>query len=142
MLYYYENGQVGTRIYNSELAVIEGEIYLVKWSGKVAANETRVITNSNGNGLLAPGTYYFGEDGKLFTGVKEGDDGILYYYKNGALGNRAHNSELVEINGEIYLVKWSGKVAVNESRFVPESKTNGLISTGTYYFGEDGKLQG
>lgn len=141
ILYYYENGKLGNRIYNSELAVINGEIYLVKWSGKVAANETRVITKTSSNGLLESGTYYFGEDGRLFTGVKADEDGCLYYYENGKLGNGIYNSKLAEINGEIYLVKWSGKVAVNETREITKANNKGLIEPGTYYFGEDGKLQ-
>ena len=90
---------------------------------------------------MAPGSYYFGEDGKLFTGVKKEADGILYYYEKGALAKSIYNSELVENNGDIYLVKWSGKVAANETRDITSARTNGLVSAGTYYFGEDGKLQ-
>ncbi len=138
--YYCENGNLGTRIYNSELVEINGAIYLVKWSGKVAVNEYREITAANSNGLLKAGSYYFGMDGKLFTGVKEEADGILYYYKNGQLGLRQYNSELVEIDGAIYLVKWSGKVAKDETRKIIAIKSNGLVAEGTYYFGEDGKL--
>ncbi len=140
-LYYYcENGKLGTRIYNNELVEINGAIYFVKWSGKVAVNETRTITSANSNGLLANGSYYFGEDGKLFTGVKEDTDGVLYYYKDGKLGNGIYNSKLAEINGKIYLVKWSGKVAANESRTITSANSNGLLANGSYYFGEDGKL--
>ena len=91
--------------------------------------------------MLAAGTYYFGADGKLFTGVMEGDDGILYYYQNGQLGNGKYNSELVKVDGDIYLVKWSGKVAANETRAVTAAKANGLVEAGTYTFGADGKLQ-
>ena len=141
ILYYYKDGKLGNGIYNNELAEINGEIYLVKWSGKVAADEKRVIPADRTNGVLVAGTYYFGTDGKLFTGVKKEADGILYYYKDGKLGNGIYNSELAEINGEIYLVKWSGKVAANEERVIPANKANGLLEAGTYYFGEDGKLQ-
>lgn len=140
ILYYYKDGQLGNRIYNSELVEINGAVYFVKWSGKVAKDETRIITALNSNGLLASGSYYFGEDGKLFTGMKE-DDGVLYYYQNGQLGTRIYNSEVVEFNGDIYLIKWSGKVAVNETRDITAAKSNGLLEPGTYYFGEDGKLQ-
>ena len=140
-LYYYQNGKLVNRTYNSELVEINGDIYLVKWSGKVAVNETRKITADKTNGLLTAGTYYFGADGKLFTGVMAGADGILYYYQNGQLGNRKYNSELVKIDGAIYLVKWSGKVAVNETRAVTAAKANGLVEAGTYTFGADGKLQ-
>jgi len=141
VLCYYQNGKLGSGLYNSELMEFNGAIYLVKWSGKAAASEVREITSAKSNGLLAPGTYYFGEDGKLFTtGVIKGDDGILYYYEDGKLGNAIYNSELVEVNGAIYLVKWSGKVAANETRAITSAKANGLVKAGTYVFGEDGKL--
>ena len=52
-----------------------------------------------------------------------------------------NNSELVEIDGDIYLVKYSGKVAVDETRAITAAKANGLVKAGTYYFGADGKLQ-
>ena len=141
ILYYYKNGQLGLRQYNSELVEIDGAIYLVKWSGKVARNETRNITAIKAHGLLDPGSYYFGEDGKLFTGVMADEDGVLYYYENGVIGSYKYNSTLVEVNGDIYLVKWSGKVAVNETRNITSANSNGLVAAGSYYFGEDGKLQ-
>lgn len=140
ILYYYKDGKVGSSIYNNELTEINGDLYFVKWSGKVAANETRTISAQKCNGLLNAGTYYFGDDGKLFTGVKLGTDGIMYYYKAGELGNSIYNNELIDINGNIYFVKWSGKVAINETRFIPASKTNGLVDAGTYTFDENGML--
>ena len=93
------------------------------------------------NGLVSADTYYFGKDGKLFTGIKEGTDGFLYYYKDGKVAVGLYNSELAEINGSVYIIKWSGKVATDETRFVPGSLTNGLFTAGTYTFGADGKLQ-
>lgn len=139
-LYYYENGKLGRELYNSELVEVNGDIYLVKWSGKVAVNENRGITREKSNGLLSPGNYYFGEEGKLFTGIKAGDDGALYYYKNDKICVGMYNSELVEIDGNIYLVKWSGKIATNESRKITSENSNGLLNIGTYYFGADGRL--
>ena len=119
---------------------------MVKWSGKVAVNETRAIPLEACNGLVEVGTYEFGADGKLipadtFTGVRAGDDGVLYYYVNGSVGSRIYLNELVEIDGTIYLVKWSGKVAVNETRVINAENSNGLLIDGSYYFGADGKLQ-
>ena len=142
-LYYYKNGGICKEVYNSELVKINGEIYLVKWSGKVAANETRVVPATKTNDLLEPGTYEFDAEGKIvppFTGVKAADDGTLYYYKNGGICKAVYDTELVEVNGDIYLVNWSGKVVANETRFVPGSKTNDLKPSGFYIFGIDGKL--
>ena len=139
-LYYYKDGKIANGLYNSELAEIDGSVYLIKWSGKVAADETRYVPGSVTNGLMPSDVYYFGTDGKLFTGIKEGADGVLYYYKDGKVASGHYNSELVEIDGSVYFVKWSGKVAVSETRFVSASKTNGLFTPGTYTFGADGKM--
>ena len=142
-LYYYKDGAVCSGIYNSELVEIDGSVYLVKWSGKVAANETRTVLAEKTNGLVAAGVYSFGADGKLITPVTEVKDdgtGILYYYKDGKIAKAQYDSELVEINGAIYLVKWSGKVAVNETLYIANSKANGLMKSGYYSFGADGKL--
>ena len=106
-------------------------------------NSSKVIGKSQANGLLDVGSYEFGVDGKMrkpITEVKADASGTLYYYKDGKICSGKYNSELVEIDGSIYLVKWSGKVAANETRTVSASKTNGLVKAGTYEFGADGKL--
>ena len=142
-LYYYKDGAVCSGIYNSELVEIDGSVYLVKWSGKVAANETRTVLAEKTNGLVDAGVYNFGADGKLIppvTEVKDNGNGILYYYRDGKIVSAEYDSELVEINGAIYLVKWSGKVAVNETLYIANSKANGLMKSGYYSFGADGKL--
>ena len=108
-------------------------------------NETRFVSAEKANGLVATGTYRFGTDGKMilsFTEIKADENGTLYYYRDGRLGSGIYNNELVEIDGSIYFVKWSGKVAVNETRFVSAKKANGLVEAGAYAFGADGKLVG
>ena len=139
VLYYYVNGLIMTG--KPGLIEIDGVIYDVKWSGKVAVNEYRDVTADRSNGLLAEGKYYFGADGRLqalFTGVKAGDDGILYYYVNGIV--KTGTPGLIEIDGVIYDVKWSGKVAADEYRDVTDERSNGLLENGKYYFGADGRL--
>ena len=89
---------------------------------------------------MPAGTYVFGADGMLYTGVKADETGTLYYYKDGKICTGTYNNELVEINGSVYFVKWSGKVAVNETRTIIARRTNGLMPAGTYVFGADGKL--
>ena len=141
-LYYYKDGKIGTGVYESELVKIDGAIYLVKWSGKVAANETRYVPESKTNGLIAAGTYEFGADGKMvmFTGVRADGAGTLYYYNEGEIVSATYDGELVNVNGDIYCVCWSGKVLVNQTRTITEAKTNGLKPAGSYIFGMDGKL--
>ena len=76
----------------------------------------------------------------MFNGVKADANGVLYYYKDGAIATGLYTSEIVEIDGALYLVKYSGKVAVNETRTIGKAQTNGLLPAGTYEFGADGKL--
>ena len=146
-LYYYVEDVIMTG--NPGLVEVDGAIYDVKWSGKVAVNEHRYITPDKAHGLMeVEGSYvtrYFGEDGKLvepFTGVKAGEDGELYYYVKDVI--MTGKPGLVEVDGAIYDVKWSGKVAVNEHRYITPDKAHGLMEVeGSYvtrYFGEDGKL--
>ena len=131
------------------LIEVDGNIYDVKWSGKVAVDEYRYITPEKAHGLMDVGKNYkkcyFGADGKLvlpFTGVKAGDDGILYYYVNGEIS--IGNPGLVKVDGAIYDVKWSGKVAVDEYRYITPEKAHGLMDVGKNYkkcyFGADGKM--
>ena len=147
VLYYYVNDVVMTG--NPGLFEFDGAIYYVKPSGKVAVNESKYITADLANGLIEVGsgyvTRYFGADGKLevpFTGVKAGADGVLYYYVNDVV--MTGNPGLIEFDGAIYYVKPSGKVAVNESKYISADLANGLIEVGsgyvTRYFGTDGKL--
>ena len=146
-LYYYVEDVIMTG--NPGLVEVDGAIYDVKWSGKVAVNEYRYITPDKAHELIeVEGSYitrYFGEDGKLvepFTGVKAGEDGELYYYVEDVV--MTGNPGLVKVDGAIYDVKWSGKVAVNEYRYITPDKAHGLmVVEGSYvtrYFGEDGKL--
>ena len=143
ILYYYVNDRVATE--NPGLVEVDGAIYYVKPSGKIAVNETRYISAALANGLIdVESGYvarYFGTDGKLaapFTGIKTGVDGILYYYVNDQVATG--NPGLVKIEGAIYDVKWSGKVASNEYRTVTAKISHGLLPDGRYYFGADGKL--
>ena len=148
ILYYYVNDVVKTG--NPGLIEIEGAIYYVKPSGKIAVNESKYISAELANGLIEVSakyvTRYFGVDGKLeqpFTGVKAGADSILYYYVNDIV--MTGNPGLVEFDGAIYYVKPSGKIAVNENRYISAELANELIEVGTgyitRYFGADGKLE-
>ena len=90
---------------SGHLTRYEGEYYFVLYSGKLLTNASRWVGTAQTNGLLPADVYYFGEDGKLFTGVREDADGFLYYYKDGKVAVGLYNSELAEINGSVYLIK-------------------------------------
>ena len=131
---------------NAGLVQSGQDYYFVVYSGKIVTNGTKYINATNSNGFsVSYGWHSFDADGKLtlpFTGVKAGADGELYYYVKDVIMTRKPG--LVEVDGAIYDVKWSGKVAVNEHRYITPDKANGLIEVeGSYvtrYFGADGKL--
>ena len=128
---------------NAHLASYNGDLYFVCHSGKLKQNGFQTITSENSNGLIEPGTYEFGADCKLilgFTGIKADANGNLCYYVNGKVASGVYNGKLIEIDGAIYWVKWSGKVAANETKTVTSANSNGLIKPGTYAFDADGKL--
>ena len=54
---------------SGHLTRYEGEYYFVLYSGKLLTNASRWVGTAQTNGLLPADVYYFGEDGKLFTGV-------------------------------------------------------------------------
>ncbi len=148
ILYYYVNDKVASG--NPGLIKLDGAIYYVKPSGKIAVNETKYISAGLANGLIEVESgyvaRYFGADGKLeqpFTGIKAGEDGILYYYVNDKVASG--NPGLIELDGAIYYVKPSGKIAVNETKYISAGLANGLIEVEsgyvTRYFGADGKLE-
>ncbi len=134
--YYFVDGEIAQ---NAGLVEVDGNYYYVVWSGKIAKNQNRNITEANSNGLLEPGVYYFDADGKYvppFTGIQE-IDGVDYYVVNGEI---AQNAGLVEIDGNYYYVVWSGKIAKNQNRNITEANSNGLLEPGVYYFDADGKM--
>ena len=80
------------------------------------------------------GTFVFTEDGKLSSGVIEGEDGY-YYYEGGV----AKQAGLVKLGEDYYLTEANGKVATGRV-YVGTYASNGLIPAGNYTFGADGKL--
>ena len=148
MYYIGENGEISLE--NQGLIKVDGAIYYVKPSGKIAVNETKYISAGLANGLIEVESgyvaRYFGADGKLeqpFTGIKAGEDGILYYYVNDKVASG--NPGLIKLDGAIYYVKPSGKIAVNETKYISAGLANGLIEVESgyvaRYFGADGKLE-
>ena len=147
MYYIGENGEVSLE--RLGLVEYDGDIYYVKPSGKLAVGESKNISATLANGLIEVGTghvtRYFGADGRMekpFTGVKAGADGILYYYVNDAV--MSGNPGLIEYDGAIYYVKPSGKVAVDETKYISATLANGLIEVESgnvaCYFDADGKM--
>lgn len=108
-------------------------------NGKMYTDATMWVgTNSYG---IAPGSYYFQADGKMYipnleTGIKElkNENGKLYIYIDGF----KQTNGLYEMDGEYYYATSTGALAVNTIIWV--SQTNDLAAKGYYKFGSDGKL--
>ena len=97
---------------------------------------------SKTNGLLPSGGYWFGEDGKLSfvnpnlkQGIHLDDDGEIRYYIDGV----AQYAGLVQDADGNYYYFGSNKKAKRDC-YYGISKTNGLLPSGGYTFGADGKI--
>ena len=87
------------------------------------------------NGLLAEGTYAFGEDGVLIDNAFAMWQGNMCYMRNG----QPYAAGLVQIGSDIYYVRSSCQVATG-MYWVSPDKTNGILETGFYLFTDNGAL--
>ncbi len=133
-LCYYING---VQQYDNGLVEWNGDYYYVRPNGLILTWAS-YVSEEKANGLVDPGNYSFGEDGKMVMrhGVAEDDFGKLCYYINGA---QQYDCGLVEWNGDYYYVRPNGLI-LTWATYVTEEKANGLLDPGNYSFGEDGKL--
>ena len=129
---------------NSEgtgIVKVADDYYYVLPSGKVAQNSTRWITATKANGLVEPGEYTFGADGKMekpYTGIKN-VDGVDYYYLEGKIMTNS-TGLLAKVGDDIYYVTPMGKIKKNFTNWITAAKANGLVKPGEYTFGADGKM--
>jgi len=81
--------------------------------------------------------YLFGDDGSLRTEyVGLCDDGNqTYYVENGKVD---YYAGLVNVDGYYYYVSWN--VLKNQTKWLVESQTNGLVPAGLYSFDENGRM--
>ena len=154
--YYYVNGAVKK---NAGVIEIDGYLYFVRYSGKVAFSCNQTIKAENTNGLLEEGTYYCYSNGIIATPdvrlngeirwTEEDGKVVGYYYVQDEL---CKDVGLVELYNEEagenvwYYVLYSGKVKKNYvadgkrvSHTVTEAKLNNYTGeAGVYTFFEDG----
>ncbi len=121
------------------LIKIDGDIYYINSKGEVVTG-TYYVTKTNGmEGFSAGDKLVFGEDGKMET-IKDGiveENGELYYY------NKNHlmcGAGLIEIDGDIYYVRSSGKVQTGYFYITNTNDMEGFAAGDLCKFGEDGKL--
>jgi glucan-binding YG repeat protein len=96
------------------------------------------MTNIDANGVakkdLPKGDYTFDSEGRIvFENKLVEENGGLYYYVNGVLTAAG----LIELDGDYYYIRSNGQAAVG-SYYV--TRPNGLMETGYYEFGTDGKM--
>ena len=99
-------------------------------------NGTYYIAESVTNGLLPAGSYRFGADGKMLQGIAADENGNIRYYVD---GKPAYAGLVQDENGDFYYISGSTMAAIT-NRTYNVSKTNGLLPTGSYRFGADGKM--
>ena len=130
-LYYYVDGAKTT----AGLIKWDGNYYYIASNLKAVKDAKHYVFADKANGLKSAGWYWFNADGTMYLeGIRE-ENGTKYYYKDGV----KNYAGLIEISGEYYYVKSDCSVVCNRSYYV--TKSNGLMPSATYTFGEDGKME-
>ena len=129
--YYYENGSL---VKGKGLVKIGNDLYFVKQNGAVFVGSGLYVSEAKANGLMAPGSYDFDENGKMI--VKNGVvDGC--YYEEGVL---VKGKGLVQVGNDLYFVKQNGAVFTNSTLYISAAKANGLVEAGIYRFDAEGRM--
>ena len=134
----------GLAQYQGLVKADDGSIYYITSQKKAAKNCTCTVYSTKTNGILTPGTYEFGPDGKLVVeeaknGLCFDDDGEIRYYVNGVA---QYQGFVQDEDGNVYYIN-SAKTAVKDCVYaVNASKVNGILPSGTYQFDADGKVVG
>ena len=125
-LYYYKNGR---RTASAGLVEYEGAYYHIDGAAKAQTNVTVWVSKTNG--LWPVGSYTFGADGKMiiYNGIVNG-----YYYVDGI----KTAAGLIYVDGNYYYAEGGGKLVTNKSYWI--SKSNNLLTVGTYRFDAEGKI--
>ena len=131
---YYVNDEL---VKGAGVVEFEGDLYFINMAGKVYTNGTLAIGEAKANGLVKPGKYTFGADGKMI--IEPEKNGIVdgMYYVDGEL---IKGAGVVEFEGDLYFINMAGKVYTNGTLAIGEAKANGLVEPGKYTFDEDGKM--
>ena len=144
VLYYYVNGQktyAGLMLYTQgtlngeESELYDGVWIYVKSNGQLAKGKywATKITSEAAAADYDAGYYTFDENG-IMDAVKNGIyDG--HYYEDNVI---VYNAGLIELNGSYYYVRSDGSVVMGQDYWI--TKTNDLLPSGMYSFGEDGKM--
>lgn len=147
--YYYVDGSIG---YSAGLVLVDGSYYYIRSNGQAAVGNYWV---TNSNGLLENGLYTFAADGKMVIDGEEPDtpvepdepevkngvvneNGILYYYKDGARAYCAGLVELRDDDGVTYYIYVRSNAQLAIGSYWP-TNTNGLLPAQSYVFDANGR---
>ncbi len=130
-LYYYENGKVKER----GLFKYEGAYYYNEYDGSLILNQNYYCYNIDPSCDLPKGTYEFGPDGKMVTGIVE-RNGKYFYYENGKKVEKG----LFKYNGDYYYNEYDGSLVMNQAWYAWKIDASSDLPKGTYEFGPDGKM--
>ncbi len=128
---YYENYSPK----NAGLVKVGNDFYFSMKDGRIFKNGVKTFYSSNTKGLLSPGEYTFGADGKIV--FPEGGTGIVgdVYYQDYA----PKNAGLVKVGDDYYFTVTDGKLFKDGVKTIYSSNANGLLNPGDYTFDADGK---
>ena len=135
-IYYMVHGQMD-RTGVSKVREINGELYFVEWNGHVPTGK-QYIGAEYVNGLTSAGWHYTDETGRLYDNEFTTIDGKIYYMVHGQM-DRSGVSKVREINDELYFVEWNGHVPTGK-QYIGAEYVNGLTTAGWHYTDETGRL--
>ena len=144
-LYYYRDGV----IYPGAGLIWTGSFsyYYINSSGKAIRNVTRTVVYGKTNGLLPEGTYTFGADGRMIDPPDKPEEpeplngfvwlaGDLIYY----VDNEPRGVGVVFADGYYYYFGPTWFASRNETVYIPEKYTNGLLPSGQYSFDDQCRM--
>ena len=127
----------GTKYYwagspvTNKLITEDGETYFFGSDGYMVTGVAKATDTS---------WYLFGEDGKWmqsFSGIYD-DNGFNYYIENGVSVYGDEPAGLCKVGDDYYYINTDGSLAKGGYTLV--ARTNGLMSYGSYYFDDEGRL--
>ena len=110
---------------------------IVATAGNRTKTYTATYTATAHNYEFVDGVLQCVDCGKLYNGLYFADNGEIRYYVDGVA---TYAGLVQDTDGSLYYINSYKKAVKNCEYAIGEAKTNGLLSSGRYYFGEDGKL--
>lgn len=132
---YYKDGKPA----NIGVVKTAGGIFVTTTKGVIVKNvQNKYVASSRTNGIMAPGYYDFGADGKMIP--KNGIINGKYYIDGKAVNVGLFEYEIDGVKN-IYCTTTGGALIKDAARkYIAKSRANGLAAQGYYDFDADGKM--